>query len=328
VSLADATSRQEPSRRALAVPGAALARRCVEIHGALLAIVAGAALAALVLFAEPVLAWLGLGGRALTPDEHEFLRAPETLLWVFAVLVEIGAWVALGRCAAATARELPESRSAHDVLGGLVLLAVAVLLPLGLVGLDQNAGFPLPHDEAKLVAVTVAGFLVALPAIVAIWRIGRLLAPGAPELDDAALAGSPRQDTLSRFLHVRDLLDRALLILGAMVSAAILVTSALRNAVVASVAGGAERFPVEQVVLYGAFFSSVLAVLYLPVFLRLQAAGRALTASKAEVDELEARARLDGLLGLAGGTAQSLKAGLAILSPLVTSLLGTVLSGG
>jgi hypothetical protein len=126
--------------------------------------------------------------------------------------------------------------------------------------------------------------------------------------------------------------------LGVILGAAIGSTAAFRNAVVASKGlsgAAAEReFPIEYVLLYGAFFSLLLASFYVPTYLRLQLLARDVIARAIPVrqdtkdweDHLERRQKLETVLKLDTGVMSSLTAGAAILAPLATSLVGLLLS--
>jgi hypothetical protein len=100
--------------------------------------------------------------------------------------------------------------------------------------------------------------------------------------------------------------------------------------------GHPEVFPVDYVLLYGVFFTLLLALVYVPAYLKLQAAGRAIIAdyvpinprTKDFAEEYEKRQQLTTLLRLDTSVASSFAAGAAIVTPLVTSLVGVILPTG
>ena len=122
-----------------------------------------------------------------------------------------------------------------------------------------------------------------------------------------------------------------------MIGAAVLATGGLRNAVLAySASPGAHAvdFPREFVLMYGIFYSAVLALVYVPTYARLSEVGRAIRDRSLPAPEMtdqswtrryEARTRADEFLQLGLSTSQSFRAGVAILTPLAGSLLGLLI---
>jgi hypothetical protein len=117
-----------------------------------------------------------------------------------------------------------------------------------------------------------------------------------------------------------------------MIAAAILSSGALRNAVMSyrTEHGNPADFPIESVLGYGMLFSVLLALVYAPTYTRLLALGHRLVEDHAvegddAVKALEERAKLESLLKLGVGPAESFTAGVAILAPLASSVLGSLL---
>ena len=90
-------------------------------------------------------------------------------------------------------------------------------------------------------------------------------------------------------------------------------------------------FPVIVVLVYGAYFSMLLILLYLPAFLKLQKLGQILndkitelgTGDKSEdaADEIKLKEKLENLLQINESAQQRLKAGIAVLSPLISGIM-------
>src|SRR5262249_49753578 len=143
-------------------------------------------------------------------------------------------------------------------------------------------------------------------------------------------AGNP----VAGFLRLRELVHRSLLLVGTLIAGAILGAGALRNAVNAFY--HPNYFPIEYVLLYGAFFSLVLLAIYPPTYNQLQLSGRWLVehyAKWCDPDDprwdgsVAKRGQLVSLLQLELSLTGSLQAGVAILAPLGTALLGLLLPG-
>jgi len=161
-----------------------------------------------------------------------------------------------------------------------------------------------------------------------------------------AASGGAHERAIADFALLREHLQRLLAIMGAIIGAAILATAALRNAIVAFAdrvtmhpwqfpgivghAGFPPAFPSEQVLIYGAVMSIVLALFWAPIYALLITVGTALRDATIEgrkdgeslPDWDERRARYGEFLGLEATTMTSFRAGVAILTPLASALLG------
>jgi len=288
-------------------------------------------------------------------SEHlVFAGRAETKLWFLFLIGQGGVWVALQLPGWNVARSL--AAEAADRRGnwvGTVLLAACVGTLVG-AGFATGIDYDFRWHGPKVAVITALGLLATAPAILAIWRVHRIAARLDDDLertrwddgDDrdtwkekaSTAVGWERAHPLAVVGRLRELLDRALVHLGVILGAAIASTAAFRNAVVASKGlsgAAAEReFPIEYVLLYGAFFSLLLASFYVPTYLRLQLLARDVITRAIPLhqntedweDGLERRQKLEAVLKLDTGVMSSLTAGAAILAPLATSLVGLLLS--
>jgi hypothetical protein len=112
-----------------------------------------------------------------------------------------------------------------------------------------------------------------------------------------------------------------------------LATGALKNAVNAI----GIAFPSEFVLMFGLYYSALIALAYAPSYLALQAAGQRLLDANCPipapdtptfVPDLERRTTLEGLLQLNVAASATFKSGVAILTPLFGSLVGLLLGHG
>jgi hypothetical protein len=305
----------------------------------------GGAVGALILFAEPVGAWLlGWHNPLLGGDDARFVALPQTQLWLFAIGTQTALMAILIVPAWQMAREVRVERERTAALAGLGLVA-AVIAVFFVISAHVRPDYAFPHHDLKAYALTGLGVLACAPAILTIWRVqGGLekLLDGARPRDvehcEARLrrfdrtqpgdAGNP----IAGFLRLRELVHRSLLLVGAVIGGAILGAGALRNAVNAFY--GPKTFPIEYVLLYGVFFTLILTVIYLPTYVRLQSAGRWLVEHYVSLCEPTSpdwdsryakRTQLIQLLQLELSLSGSLQAAAAILAPLATSLLGLLL---
>jgi hypothetical protein len=149
---------------------------------------------------------------------------------------------------------------------------------------------------------------------------------------------------VDRYLDLRHTLDRLVLCIGAIVGAAILAAGALRGAIISferATPGATQAaeaiFPQETVLANGVFFSTLLGLMYLPAEQRLQSFGARLRDAlcpprwppdpdwQAHASE---RSALGEVLMLDVSVAGRLRAGVAILAPLASSLVSQALGGG
>jgi hypothetical protein len=126
------------------------------------------------------------------------------------------------------------------------------------------------------------------------------------------------------------------MLLGAMVALATLAKGALRQAILAT-GGNAAAFPPEYVLLQGAYFTGLLALVYIPTYTLLAAAGADIvesvypvTAPDLDWGDLSKwqsnRKSLEELLHLQAGAVHNFRASVSILAPVATSVM-TVLLG-
>jgi hypothetical protein len=215
--------------------------------------------------------------------------------------------------------------------GRLVVVATVVAVGVPIVVLDLGATVfspvssnPIPGHKAKLLVLLLVGTAIALigAAEIALVGVGLRQLPG-----DGSLAAT------TRYLELRALLDRVLVVLGVIIGAAVLTAGALRNTINAY-RHSTSAYPKEYVLIVGITFTILLALLYGPVFLRALAVGRANLeaacppaepASEGWVDVNDKRQSLATYLQLDGSTSTSFRAALAILAPLSTALVSLLL---
>jgi hypothetical protein len=203
-------------------------------------------------------------------------------------------------------------------LAAFVLIIMLVILTL-LRWFTGGASYPLAHHMSRLDTLTVLGLGALSPGASAIWLMRqRLLAVRQREP-----AGWPDMAHRAReLLAIQDMLARLLLGLGLAVGAATLATGALRNAVIAYLPGPvtAKQFPPAGPLLYGAFFTAVLAMIYFPTYDELQRTAHRLVEIAYPVDWQDGpdhswfggRRDFADLLKMERGPLQAFRSGVAI----------------
>jgi hypothetical protein len=212
-----------------------------------------------------------------------------------------------------------------------VFALIIILMILSLIfWFRVGPRYPLAGHQLRVFTLTVLGLLALSPGASAIWLMRqRLLAVNQREP-----SGWP--DTARRakeLLAMQDTLARVLLALGVAIGAATLATGALRNAVIAYRPTTASQFSATYPLLYGGLFTAVLAMIYFPTYDDLQRTSRRVVEIACPVDWhdgpdhswFEGRRDFADLLKIEHSPLQAFRSGVAILGPIIGSLLGLLL---
>ena len=247
-------------------------------------------------------------------------------LWAAAIAAQTMVWVLAFPAIRAISRRrrTPEAARSREIVWAtaalaLVGLAVAILPPL-----TGDLPETIPNRGLKTFLLNLAAFTLAVYAARAMWfAVAELRALGSSSAADL--------DALLLHRRLRGEIGLLLRILGALVTLAVIASAALRAFTASVDAEGA--LPAQAVVLYGVTLSLVLALIYVPAHETMLASGGALRdriAPLLQPDDpgfegrLGLRDRIDSFLGLDVGASVSLRAGIAILSPLLGSLVSLV----
>jgi hypothetical protein len=298
-----------------------------------------------------VAAWV-LRGATSDRRSTQFISKPQFVLWLIIFCAQAAVWVlALVPITRVTTRAFQTLRQSHQLAWHtaagmivsaslLLVLAVAFSIPPGqlphtgpfrglaraLRQLPQGDQWPLRHHTEKIDLIAGCGFLVGLVAIAGIWLTGMAFRPLARD-------GAPTAATLRAFLQQRNDLNTLLAIVGAIVGLGTLATGALRNAIVAVHIA----FPSVYVLIFGLYYSGLIALAYAPSYLAMKAAGERIRDKGAElvapcdktfVEVIAKRRALEDLLQLNLSASASFKAGVAILTPLAGSLVALLIGKG
>jgi hypothetical protein len=283
---------------------------------------------------------IGLGGLPENGTRRfgsAFRHSGEFRMWVFLLVVQTAMW-AIGAALLLS----PEMRrplrhvwadARLPVFASVAATAVPLVTFVTVVSLKSNLHYPLRWHREKVLALSLIGIGVALIGIAELALVRFAL--------ERAPTGGTAKD-IEHYLTLRTLLQRVLGVEGAIVGAAVLSAGALRNAVVAynqihtkyESVPDPSKFPREFVLIYGAFFTLLLAMLYVPVYFRLLDVGRenvknacedADPRSEAWLAAYEKRKKLEEYLQLEVTTSAGFRSGVAILTPLASALVALLL---
>jgi hypothetical protein len=280
-----------------------------------------------------------LGAWGWKGAHDEVRRSGEFWLWLVLLSVQGALWLAAAPLLWHTLAALWPYRVSNE--GELVWSTVGFLawVALGVAGTAFFVKLPnyVPDHEARIVLLSGVGALVALAAAFGVW----LLHGALRSLLHADYSSAERtKEHVDDLLRLRAVLQNLLFFLGAVLSLAILAAGAERQVVIkysALTHGGKAAegvFPPEYVLVYGIYFSALLALVYVPTHRTLLQVGahfrELLFPLPPPRDETWAetyakRKTLDELLQLQLGTTSTFKAGVAILTPLLGALTGLLL---
>lgn len=283
-----------------------------------------------------VLAVAGAGGGFLlllfnarsTTVSERFVESSGFATWAAVIAAQSAVWTVV---TVPLWREVISSYRATAPSPSIWVIPALIVVALGLLASyspSRGTDWPLAGHQVKVWILTTAAALgVGLPAIFGICLVQDRVRRHQPEnltTTDVDLAVSARAQT-RRFLGVA----------GAVIGLAVLASGALRLATVTEFMTEVD-FPAAGVLLYGAFFTALLLLVYVPAHLSLRRLCLDIRESFFPVADMppptssefgswmDARARLDALTQVNLTTAQQLQASLFILAPLISGVLGAL----
>ena len=276
------------------------------------------------LAAFAVLEWVDWGADR---DTRARGGADEFAVWEFLVTASVVAWAVLAGLGLRLLHELAARGEWADVARrrretALFVLYVYVAIAIVLMAGGLRNPFVMAGQDWKVPLLHVVAGIANLPLLLVLKRIQL-------QASDAADWSTTARD-LERLRFLRRCTQTATAALGLVIALAVIATGALREATAA-----AQLTPVPDtfVLVYGAWFTGVVAAVYLHVFGALEARGRWMLDQIAPLPDvvpastdafLSTRAlrhELAGELELGGDPRRNLEGLLAVLAPLVAALL-------
>jgi hypothetical protein len=267
------------------------------------------------------------------PASQAFVRQPEFLVWLFIIALTTGLlallagplWLSLR-----SFREQPKRDWLDVVVAMIVVLVLLTTFSRRYGSISPLPPFPLLYHSTKITILLVLDLAAIAPALIGTWLIRA--AVQSRFIDRELASDDTDQMTLvKQYLEYRQLLQRYLTVLGAAIGLVTLATGALRNVQIA-VGISEDDFPLILVLVYGLYYTILIALIYAPTHFALLQAGRKLRDHICPLGSLDTlieddnkRKKLDEILQLKATTEQSLRTGIAILAPLLTSLFSSVL---
>jgi len=280
-----------------------------------------------VMLSGAVGAAVGAGVLLLQPGEQgqEFINAPQFKVWLFFIVALMAFVTVIAAPVLKSLRRLEAyfvSNRREIILSSLALALLCAIPSLFPASFEEK----LAYHRIRVGLLLGVGVVVALMAVGGIWLV-------RAALRDLASSAEPGEKHIQTFLRLREQLQFLLTVLGILVGGLTLATGALRNALVATTPD-LKGFPPELVLVYGAYFTALVALIYAPTYIALVATGRKLVddlwpmpppKSDAWDDWYDRRKDLEELLQLQQGAVKNFQAGFAILAPLAGSIIAVLL---
>jgi hypothetical protein len=277
-------------------------------------------------------------GRSLNQQSWEFLASPKALVWIILVAGQFAFWATIVeplwsaqsrlKCdyGLRLTREIRLKSAAAIIFFALPGFFLVRIVP------DSN----LAHHDLKMAIVNCTAMIVSLVAVAGIWYVRAALEARFAGTGSGERPVHSIQEGLKVVIDLRGDLQWFITLLGAMVALATLAKGALRQAFLAT-GGNPAEFPSEFVLLQGAYFTGLMALVYIPTYTILAAVGADLvesaypvTAPDLDWENLSRwqgnRKSLEEILQLRSGAVDNLRASVSILAPVTTSVV-TVLLG-
>ena len=247
--------------------------------------------------------------------------------WLFIILAETSIWPIAALFVVSVLRELRgEWQNAKvEVVRSAAILTTLVIV-MGLVT-DANINRQIvPGYRVKGNLILLMGYAVVLSAASGIWLIHSALLRLQSDLESLG-------QIFHDFLRLKSLLQSLLSVLVAILIGIILGSIAHRMAILSQYPS--TPYPLEYIVVYGAFSSTLLGLVYGPAYFRMLVVGRQLldayfpiTSLPASAEFLawaERRKALEDVLHLDKVASRTIRAFGGVLAPLVSSIIGAVL---
>jgi len=286
-----------------------------------------------------VLAGVGLGlgvGILLykhrsTPTSLAAVSTPEFIVWLGLIGVLMMLFAVLPLPLAKDLQDLRRYFAGNeiDIVVSSLMLTLLISVPLLIARflwkpIDQ---YPLPHTLEKIAVIMTIGYITTiLPAAVGIWlvRAGLRIEFGKIQ---------PDEKHIQQYLRFRDRLQWFISILGLVIGLATLSTGAARKGLIAW-GVSAESYPLTIVLVYGAYYTVLLALVYIPTYSSLVEIGRDLlevffpiSSPKSDdwTDMYAKRMDLEEVLQLRTSVQHNLQSRVAVLAPLLSGIFATLL---
>jgi hypothetical protein len=190
--------------------------------------------------------------------------------------------------------------------------------------------------RAKVVVVNVISVAVVCVTLSGLWLI-RAIVETTPWNDGSSVEpGQIESSKVVLYLLLRKRIQSFILVLGAILSLGTVARAALRHALLKE-GVSRDQFPPETILMFGAYFTTLLALAYVPTYQRLLQVGELLsdrlaapvgpTLDQAALDAWNSKQKCcDELLQLNTNVVENVRTQVSIMGPAVTSALSLLMT--
>ena len=261
---------------------------------------------------------------------NNWSQAPSYFVWQFVCAAVATIAVSLAIPMLRLTAELEKRYSPRPWVDARVACSMSVVFGFGafcFIGLQLQAWRSGPGGLLVISSLLGLAFLcLGLPAAVGTARAQLALLKLELELGNKT---RPPRDCAKSFLYIREALGHLLLLCAFGIGSATLPVGAWQRAT--------NQLSNDIVILFGLYWSTFLAISYVPVHLTLQRVGNAVRDQV--VPELpdaredygswyDDREKIGQYLGLSSSTLDAPKSALAVLAPLASAIIATLIGGG
>jgi hypothetical protein len=264
-------------------------------------------------------------------DDAKFLAMERSRIWELALVFQNALWAGVAAFLWGSWRRLRSTYGVDEGVTRRIVLWTLCVVALAGAGAAFSLGrvpdYALKDDHAFRIASAVFGLCVLAIATATMALAGATA---------RRVLGAPPARQLQLYLALRANLHDVLNATAAVIGMLIIVSAALRGAVLAAGVPAA-KFPSDYIIYFGASYSALLAFAYAPAYRAFRDVGTVLrdrlhplpaVAAESWASWCGDRKALEALLELDVVGTKSIKTGLALATPLIVSAAGVLIGVG
>ena len=271
-------------------------------------------------------------GTPSTPESQAFIVLPEFITWFFINELLFALYPIVALLLWKPIKQLGKyllHNKLEIFISSFILFALFIFPTVTAANIIKFKPAPLEYADTKILIIETVGFVAStLPVAIGFWLVHIAIRDIPRDIN-------PLEIRVKEYIRFRDYLQQFLIILGVLLSLLILASAALRKAAIASGVTTTDDYPSIYLLLAGAYYTLLVAIIYFPVYTALISTGYQLLDayfpllapdSKSWGDTYPRRKELEDLLELKIAGEQRFLTNITLLGPFVSSIF-TLLVG-
>jgi hypothetical protein len=261
---------------------------------------------------------IGWNGPLYASFQTMIRKPPEVVLWCLLIAAQVGMWCVLTASLVRTLLSYTAVMRSEFWRFVCVIMAVSAAFVTFLLAraFPDTITLPVAGQLWKVGILTLIGFFPFTAALTGMYLVG-------VAADRSATPNTDFKTGMAALMHLNDDLQNLLTTSGLIIGAATLSTGVLQQAIHSV---NADYHPnTLYALIYGSFGTGIMVLLYVPAYDSLKAAitrfGNKALPFPTDINDIaswhDKRSKLDGLYGADKTALERLKAGVAILSPII-----------